>query len=146
MDTHASPEINYFSEEIDFELKKPQLYTDWINEVITSEDHKLVCINYIFCSDDFLLKINRKHLKHDFLTDIISFDQSSEAGEIEGDIFISIDRVRENAKELTIAFKKELALAIVHGILHLIGFNDKSPTEIEEMRKKEEACLSLLDF
>ncbi len=146
MDIHASQGINFFSEEIDFELEESHLFTAWINEVITREGYKLVCINYIFCSDDYLLKINREHLKHDFLTDIISFDQSLEAGEIEGDIFISIDRVRENAKELTIAFKKELALTIIHGVLHLIGYNDKSPSEIEEMRKKEEACLSLLDF
>lgn len=142
----TSPGINFFSEEIDFELEKPQLFTDWIMEVITGEGCKLICINYIFCSDSYLLKINREYLKHDFLTDTISFDQSSEASVIEGDIFISIDRVRENAKELTIAFNKELALAIIHGVLHLIGYNDKNPSEIEEMQKKEEACLSLLDF
>ena len=142
----ASPEINFFSEEIDFILEKPQLFTNWIMEVITGEGFKLVCINYIFCSDSYLLKINQEYLKHDYLTDTISFDQSSEASEIEGDIFISIDRVRENANNLTIAFNKELALAIIHGVLHLIGYNDKNPTEIDEMRKKEEACLSLLDF
>jgi len=142
----TSPGIYFFSEEIDFELKEPQLFTNWINKVITNEGCILVCINYIFCSDSYLLKINRKYLKHNFFTDIISFDQSSEANQIEGDIFISIDRVRENATELTIAFNKELALAIIHGVLHLIGYNDKNPKEIEEMRKKEEACLSLLDF
>lgn len=142
----TSSEINFFLEEIDFELKEPQLFTNWINKVITDEGCKLVCLNYIFCSDRYLLKINRKYLKRDFFTDIISFDQSSAADEIEGDIFISIDRVRENATELTLAFKIELALTIIHGVLHLIGYNDKNPTEIKEMRKKEEACLSLLDF
>ena len=142
----TSPGINFFSEEIDFELKEPKLITNWINKVITGEGFKLVCINYIFCSDSYLSKINRKYLKHNSFTDIISFDQSSGADEIEGDIFISIDRVKNNATGLTIAFNKELALVIIHGVLHLIGYNDKNPTEIEEMRKKEEACLSLLDF
>ncbi len=141
-----SPGINFFSEEIDFELNEPQLFTNWIIKVITDEGRKLVCINYIFCSDSYLLKINQEYLKHNSFTDIISFDQSSDDDEIEGDIFISIDRVRKNATEFTIAFNKELALVIIHGVLHLIGYNDKNPTEIEEMRKKEEACLSLLDF
>ncbi|TMR61844.1 rRNA maturation RNase YbeY, partial [Streptococcus pseudopneumoniae] len=139
MGDFTSPEINFFSEEIDFELKEPQLFTDWIKKVVTSEGRKLVCINYIFCSDSYLSKINRKYLKNNSLTDIISFDQSSDTDEIEGDIFISIDRVRENAKALTFAYNKELALAIIHGVLHLIGYNDKNPTETEEMRKKEEA-------
>ena len=94
----ASPEINFFSEEIDFELEEPQLIINWIIKVLTGEGFNLICINYIFCSDSYLLKINRENLKHDYLTDTISFDQSSEASEIEGDIFISIDRVRENAK------------------------------------------------
>ena len=146
MGDFTSPGINFFSEEIDFELKEPQLFINWINKVITGEGCYLVGINYIFCSDSYLSKINRKYLKNNSFTDIISFDQSSGADEIEGDIFISIDRVRENATELTIAFNKELALTIIHGVLHLIGYNDKNLKEIEEMRKKEEACLSLLDF
>ena len=142
----SSSSIRFFYEDVSFKLTSTKKTINWVTNIIKLEPAGLLYINYIFCSDKYLLKINRKYLKCNFFTDIISFDQSSAADEIEGDIFISIDRVRENATELTLAFKMELALTIIHGVLHLIGYNDKNPTEIEEMRKKEEACLSLLDF
>ena len=99
-------------------------------------------INYIFCSDNYLHQINFQYLDHDTFTDIITFDQSDK-DQIEGDIFISIDRVHENANERNISFVNELHRVMIHGILHLLGYNDKTPKEKQLMREKEDECLSL---
>ena len=101
-------------------------------------------INYIFCSDDYLLTINQEHLNHDYYTDIITFDLSEKENNIESDIFISIDRVKENAKNNHVKFHIELYRVLIHGVLHLLGFNDKNEEEKLIMREKEDACLSLL--
>lgn len=117
----------------------------WLNLVIHQEGKFLGDINYIFCDDPGLLERNIKYLKHNTLTDIISFDYS-EQSIVSGDIFISVDRVKENAKDLGIGFSDELHRVMVHGVLHFCGYKDKTKAEKEEMRKKEDYCLSLRTF
>lgn len=137
--------IQFFSEEIDFHLQDQERFAQWLISIAHQNDHEIVDLNYIFCSDEYLLKINKQYLDHDYYTDIITFDHSEAAGKtIEGDIFISLDRVRENAMDLAPSFQEELHRVIAHGILHLIGFNDKTDEEKEVMTEKENACLSLL--
>ena len=137
------PTLHFHYEEVEFRLNDPLSIQNWVLKVIKAEGFLPGEINYIFCSDSYLLDINLSYLKHDTLTDIVTFDQSEDSGVIEADIFISIDRVEENASELEINFNDELHRVIIHGILHLIGYQDKSDAQKKEMRKKEEACLSL---
>lgn len=115
-------------------------------EVLNKESVIVGNINYIICSDNYLLEINRRYLDHDYYTDIITFPSSEPPEPIEADIFISIDRVRENAATLEKAFSNEFHRVLVHGILHLLGYNDSSNREKQEMRIKEDSCLSLRDF
>jgi rRNA maturation RNase YbeY len=135
--------INYFSEDISFKLPKPLKTSAWIKRVVAHEEKKLIQLNYIFCSDDYLLRINQNYLNHKTLTDIVTFDNSGDEGVIEGDVFISIERVLDNATKLQLDFDQELHRVIIHGVLHLIGYADKSKMQKMEMRKKEDAYLSL---
>ena len=136
--------IAYFSEDIDFELAEPATYSEWIIRMANAEGNSVDELNYIFCSDEFLHKLNMEYLNHDTLTDIITFDlRDQESEPLSGDIFISIERVRENAREQGLEFNDELGRVMIHGLLHLCGYSDKSETEKLNMRKKEEACLSL---
>jgi len=135
--------INFFSEDVSFSLPKPAVTSAWIVNVLNHENAKAENINYVFCSDDHLLNINKKYLNHDYMTDIITFDNSEQHKLIEADIYISIDRVKENASQLKKTFKDELDRVMIHGVLHLLGYNDKTEDEIIEMRKKEDASLSL---
>ena len=114
----------------------------WIKTIIDKENYTLDTINYMFCNDDELLEINIKHLNHKTLTDIITFDYTEEK-KISSDIFISIDRVLENAKKFEVAFEEELHRVMIHGVLHLCGYKDKSKSEAELMRKKENWALTL---
>jgi probable rRNA maturation factor len=136
--------INFFNEDIDFILENSTLISEWITEVISDNSFKINQLNYIICSDNYLLEINRSYLSHDYLTDIITFDNSDEANTIEADIFISLDRVRDNAKLLGSETDAEFHRVLIHGVLHLIGLDDKTEEDKAEMREKEEACLSLL--
>ncbi|MEN8125888.1 MAG: rRNA maturation RNase YbeY [Bacteroidota bacterium] len=136
--------INFFIE-TPFELKQKNEITAWIKFVIEQENYNQGEINYIFCDDEYLLEKNIKYLKHNTLTDIISFDYTVK-NIISGDIFISIERVEENAKEFGIKFNDELHRVIVHGILHYCGYNDKKIPEKQEMRSKEDYYLSLRTF
>ncbi|UCE93809.1 MAG: rRNA maturation RNase YbeY [Flavobacteriaceae bacterium] len=128
-----------------FQLEEEQNITDWIRFVLEEENKDLGELNYIFCNDDYLLDLNRKELKHNTLTDIISFDYSL-GSVISGDIYISFERVEENARDLGIDFKDELHRVMVHGVLHYCGYKDKSGDEKKEMRKKEDYYLSLRTF
>lgn len=133
--------IYFFSEDTAF---KPQALTQlraWINQTIENEKHQLIELNFIFCSDDYLLKINQQYLDHDTYTDIITFDNGDTTGEIYGDIFISIDRVKENAKSFKTTLTNELHRVIIHGTLHLLGYKDKSKAEKDLMTKKEDFYL-----
>ncbi len=116
----------------------------WITNVINNEGFKVGDINYIFCDDSYLYDMNIKYLKHDTLTDIITFPLSSNSNIISGEIYISIDRVKENSLMFKTAFEKELSRVVVHGVLHLLGYDDHSEEDILEMRKKEDYYLSLL--
>ena len=115
----------------------------WIKSVAEKRGFKVGEISYIFCSDDYLLDINKTYLKHDFYTYIITFDYT-DAKKISGDLYISIDRVRDNAQELNLGFEQELHRVIIHGVLHLLGLKDKTEEEAKEMRKAEEECLKSL--
>lgn len=136
--------VHYHAEDTDFLPLSTDTLSSWIIDVIESHNYSLGEINYVFCSDTYLLAINKEHLQHDYYTDIITFDNSDEPLIIESDIFISVDRVRENAKVQNEIFEEELNRVMIHGVLHLLGFGDKSEEEQKLMREKEDACLSLL--
>jgi probable rRNA maturation factor len=131
-----------FNYETDFELSDEARYANWISEVITSEGKKEGEISYIFCDDDYLLEINRQHLDHDTLTDIISFDYTV-GNEISGDIFISVERVRDNASDFNVPFDEELLRVMSHGILHYCGYKDKGEDNQALMRNKENEKITL---
>lgn len=133
--------IQYFSEEIDFNLKNSNEVSAWILQTIHAEKGHLGFINFIFCNDAYLLKINQDYLQHDTYTDIITFDYSNT--QIESDIFISVDRINENASQRNISFHQELHRVMIHGVLHLLGFGDKSTEEKYIMTKKENEYLAL---
>ncbi len=131
-----------FNYETEFELNNEAIYSSWISKVIVSENKKEGEINYVFCDDEYLLKLNIEYLNHDTLTDIISFDYSV-GNELNGDIFISIERVKENANDFEVSFEEELKRVLVHGILHYCGFKDKSPEDEAQMRSKEEEKIKI---
>jgi probable rRNA maturation factor len=132
-----------FNYETDFLIENEERLASWISEVITSEGFKEDEINYIFCDDEYLFELNVEFLDHDTLTDIISFDYS--IGKIiQGDIFISIERVRENASDFNVSFLEELHRVMVHGILHYCGYKDKTDSEERLMREKENHYLNAL--
>lgn len=135
--------IHFFAQDISFKIRKPRKTKEWIRDIIRMENRKLNHLNYIFCSDAYLLSLNEQYLKHKTLTDIITFDISGSAGVIEGDIFISVERVRANSLELEVPFDEELLRVLIHGVLHLIGYRDKTSSDKLAMREKEDACLSL---
>ena len=135
--------VHFFVEEIHFKVPNPRKTSSWIKEAIASENKELGELNLIFCSDEYLHKINHRYLNHNSLTDIITFDNSDRKGTIEGDIFISIDRVKENSITFQTGFAQELNRVIIHGVLHLIGYSDKSAGQRSKMRIKEDAYLSL---
>ena len=131
-----------FNYELDFQLSNEIDYSEWISKVIASENKTEGDINYIFCDDDYLLQINKQYLNHDTLTDIISFDYSL-GNELHGDIFISIERVRENAQDFKVSFETELKRVFVHGVLHYCGYKDKDEIDELLMRQKEEEKMAM---
>lgn len=134
--------VRYFTEDTDFKFKGKLLNNKWYKFVAESEVRKLGDINVIFCSDNYLLDINIKYLHHDYFTDIITFDYS-EGKTISGDLFISVDSVKENAVFYKTEFEEELNRVLVHGVLHLIGYDDHSEEEIATMRSKENYYLGI---
>ena len=132
-----------FNYETKFQLKKESVISDWISQVIDREGFKQGDISYVFCDDAYLHRLNVEFLNHDLFTDIISFDET--IGKIlNGDIFISIERVKENAAKYNSTFQDELCRVMVHGVLHYCGYKDKTKNETDEMRKKENFYLALL--
>lgn len=134
--------IRYFNEDIKFVLKQKLLNNRWLKTVAGSEMRRIGDINIIFCSDNYILDVNMKYLEHDYFTDIITFDYC-EKDILSGDLFISIDSVRENASFYGTGFEDELNRVMVHGILHLIGYDDHSENDIAQMRAKENYYLQL---
>jgi len=131
-----------FNYESDFSLENESQFKAWIQQIILSEQKSEGEINYIFCDDEYLLGINQKYLDHDYYTDIISFDYSV-ANELHGDIFISTDRIAENALTYNVTFQHELLRVMAHGILHYCGYKDKSDVESQLMRNKEDEKIAL---
>ncbi len=132
----------HFNYETDFALADENRYAGWVSRIIQSENKKEGEINYIFCDDEYLHKINVEYLNHDDLTDIISFDYSV-GNELHGDIFISIERVKENAADFNVLFDQELLRVMAHGILHYAGYKDKTESDEKIMRQKEEEKMEL---
>jgi len=131
-----------FNYELDFKLDDEQLFSDWLSKVIISENKHEGEINYIFCDDNYLVEINQQYLDHDTLTDIISFDYSV-GNELHGDVFISVERVVENAQDFDVTFEEELRRVLVHGILHYCGYKDKNEEDENLMRRKEEEKMKM---
>lgn len=142
-----SKKVHFFTENIIFKLPSKKIYKEWIAHLIENVYRKKVGeLNYIFCSDHYLHSINMQYLNHDEYTDIITFDNSEKGSdEISGDVFISIDRVTENAQKYGVEMLHELARVMAHGVLHLCGFKDKNANDQKIMRKEEEACIQILE-
>lgn len=137
--------IRFFIEVTNFKLANKNKYKSWLREIANEEGYSIGNLNYIFCSDEYLYAINVRYLNHDTYTDIITFDQGENPNEISGEIYISIDRVKENANFYEEGFEKEINRVISHGLLHLCGYSDKNKIDQNKMRIKEEKSLDLLD-
>ena len=131
-----------FNYENEFILENEEDFANWLSSVIVSENKKEGEINYIFCDDDYLHKINVEYLDHDTLTDIISFDYTM-GNEISGDIFVSVERVQDNAIDFKVSFEEELKRVLVHGLLHYCGYKDKSEEDVLLMRSKEDEKIAM---
>lgn len=140
------PAINFFEEDISFRLKDKNAVKRWVKETISAEGFRLDELNYIFCSDNYLLQINQQYLNHDTLTDIVTFDNSEKEDTIAGDIFISIERIRENAANFKVSQTDELHRVIIHGALHLLGYQDKKKEDKALMTQKEDFYLTKRAF
>jgi rRNA maturation RNase YbeY len=136
--------IEFYSE-TDFKVEDTKALSHWISEIILHENHELGDLTYVFCDDDFLHKLNLQFLNHDTLTDIISFDNSL-GKQIHGEIYISVERVKENAGTYQVAFLEELHRVIIHGVLHFCGYKDKTKKQQETMSRKENEALGLRTF
>lgn len=134
--------INYQSQDIKFVLKEKRKVSKWINDVIKSHQKKLGNVSYIFCSNQYILELNQQYLNHNYFTDIITFDYCFD-NIVEGDIFISIDTVLDNSHRFKTNFYDELLRVIIHGILHLVGFSDKTAKQQKQMRVLEDEALSI---
>ncbi|RZL47984.1 MAG: rRNA maturation RNase YbeY [Pedobacter sp.] len=138
--------INFFTEDITYTLKHKTIIKKWIETTIEAEGYGLSELNFILCSDEYLLRINQDFLQHDDYTDVITFDNSEELKTIVGDIFISVDRIKENAANLKLATLNELCRVIIHGTLHLLGYKDKTKATKKLMTAKEDYYLGKLEF
>ena len=134
--------VEIFYEDIEILDLNPEFFVSWLSDVCREETKTLGALSLIFCSDDYLLEMNKEYLDHDYYTDIITFDYSDE--EISGDLFISLDRVRDNAKQNSVLEMNELNRVVVHGVLHLIGYGDKTEEEKIEMRSLENQYLKIV--
>ena len=138
--------IHFFKEGIHFRLQHQEQVRQWVSAVVRYHKHRLDEINFIFCGDQYLLHLNKKFLDHDYLTDVITFENSLEKKKISGDIYISYDRVTVNAKQYRTSLKDELHRVMVHGVLHLLGYMDKSANEKALIRKAEDVWLGKRKF
>jgi len=133
--------VHFFSFDDRVQIKNITSLKKFITAIFRQERHKLHSINYIFCSDKTILNINKKYLNHDFLTDVITFELSKKDEPITAEVYISVDRVRDNARTIGVSMKSELHRVLFHAVLHLCGYNDKRKKDIEVMRKKEDSLL-----
>ena len=137
--------IHFHLEGVSFRLRSIKAIKLWLNSAAKTEKNTIDTLNVIFCSDEYLLGINKKYLNHDYYTDIITFDNSDNQN-VSGDLFISYDRIKENANNFSIPISNELHRVVIHGLLHLLGYNDKTTTQKQEMKSKEDFYLSLRSF
>ena len=135
--------IYFFSEKINFELKEKLNRKRWLKNIATKAGFNIKELNYVFCSDEYLYQINLEYLNHETYTDIITFDNSEKEFDLSGDIFISIERINENAKTHNQEIETELSRVLAHGLLHLMGYKDKTKEESTLMRQKEEESINL---
>ncbi|WP_235298438.1 rRNA maturation RNase YbeY [Portibacter marinus] len=142
-ESHSFPSVHFFYEETEFTLDNPAEFKQWIDVIMEHLGQEIEAINYIFCSDEYLLQVNRTYLNHEYYTDIISFPYSEAPNALEGDIFISVDRVKENAIDHDTTFEKELLRVMAHGLLHFVGYKDKTEEESGIMREKENEMINL---
>lgn len=138
--------ILFFEEDVRFPLKEKNKYKNWLKKIAANQNRKIKDLNYIFCSDEYLYQINVDYLNHNTYTDIITFDNSETDKYIEGDIFISIDRVKENAEKENAGFEKELLRVMSHGLLHLMGYKDKNKEDQLLMREMENQSIILFSL
>ena len=136
------PKVHFFSQDIRSSLKNTALLKHFIESIFKQERQGLSSINYIFCTDKIILEINKRYLNHDFYTDVITFNLSPNNKSITAEVYISLERVRDNAKKLGVSVKSEFHRVIFHAALHLCGYNDKEKKDVEIMRRKEDALLS----
>lgn len=136
--------VHFHTEDIQFKVPAPARVKAWVQQVVAHEGFETGTINYIFCSDEHLLNINKEYLQHDYYTDIITFDMSDSEDVISADIFVSIDRVRDNARDLGVDETEELHRVLIHGVLHLCGYGDKTKKEQEGMRNTENQYIKLI--
>ncbi len=134
--------ITFHKEKIEVDLPEEEKLTSWLFDIASKEEKQISQLSYIFCSDDYLLEINKTYLNHDYYTDIITFPYK-QGHEIESDIFISVDRVRDNAKEYNTTFESELLRVIAHGLLHMAGYGDKTEEDQDKMTEMENQCLEM---
>jgi rRNA maturation RNase YbeY len=134
--------ISFHNEDIAFVLPQKRLYKQWIEQTALSHGKTIGELTYLFCSDEYLLEMNKTYLQHDYYTDIITFDYSEE-NKISGDLFISVERVKDNALKIGVSLQNEMQRVVIHGVLHLCGFKDKEKTDVQIMRKMEEKALLL---
>ncbi|MXV14715.1 rRNA maturation RNase YbeY [Hufsiella ginkgonis] len=142
----AVQKINFFQEEIKYPVKDKALLRAWITDTLRAEGKSLGDLNFIFCTDSYLLSINQQYLDHNTYTDIITFDNGGIENQVAGDIFISVDRIRENASLFGVSEREELHRVIIHGTLHLVGYGDKSVKDKKLMTSKEDQYLALRTF
>jgi rRNA maturation RNase YbeY len=138
--------IHFFKEQVQFRLTNADGLKKWIQLAVHKHHKNAGAINFIFCSDVYLLMLNKKYLRHNYFTDIITFDNSTEEKKLEADIYISVDRVRANAAKYKTTFSQELHRVIIHGVLHLLGYDDKSKAKQNSMRSAEEHWLAKRKF
>lgn len=141
----SKPAVHFFLEDVKYTLKNKTVIRNWINETIIAEGFQLEELTFILCSDEYLLAINQQYLNHDTYTDVITFDNSEAPEIIQGDIFISIERIQENAKEFKSTVQHELCRVIIHGTLHLLGYKDKGKAAKTLMTQKEDQYLALFN-
>jgi probable rRNA maturation factor len=143
LEPHDGPRFTFHHEDVACQMPDSDMLIDWLTQVAEAEQRPLQELNYIFCSDEYLRGVNQKYLNHDYYTDVITFPYSEDT--LYGDIFISVDRVQENAATEKVSFHHELCRVMVHGLLHLAGYRDESDAEEQEMRTKENLYLSRIE-
>ena len=135
--------VFFYNADTNYKIPNKGIVRNKLSHLVHNEGFKLVNVNIILCSDEYLLEINKKHLNHNYYTDVITFDLSDKNNEVDGEIYISLDRIRENKKAYNVSLFTEFQRVVIHGVLHLVGYDDHSKKDISIMRNKEQLYLSI---